>query len=103
MTGGDARLTAIILAGAVVTYLTRVGGYVLVSRMDRIPRRLEAALDAVPAAVLTTLVAPAFIEGGTAVGAGLLAALLIGLRWSSGAALMGAWAVAMGWRHVAGG
>ena len=49
----------IILAGAVVTYLTRVGGHLVLSRFEHIHPRVEAGLNAVPAAVLTTLVAPA--------------------------------------------
>ena len=53
----------IILAAAVVTYLTRIGGHVLLSRFQRIHPRVEAGLDAVPAAVLTTLVAPAAAGG----------------------------------------
>ena len=49
----------IILAGAVMTYLTRVGGHLVLSRFERIHPRVEAGLNAVPAAVLTTLFAPA--------------------------------------------
>lgn len=49
----------IILAGAVMTYLTRAGGHLVLSRFERVHPRVEAALNAVPAAVLTTLVAPA--------------------------------------------
>ena len=48
-----------ILAGAFLTYLTRIGGHLILSRFERIHPRVEAALNAVPAAVLTTLVAPA--------------------------------------------
>lgn len=54
----------IILTGALVTYLTRIGGHLALSRLERVPPRLEAALDAVPAAVLTTLVAPALMTAG---------------------------------------
>jgi uncharacterized membrane protein len=54
----------IILFGAVVTYLTRIGGHLVLSRFQRIHPRVEAALDAVPAAVLTTLVAPAAAAAG---------------------------------------
>ncbi|WP_265518111.1 AzlD family protein [Nitratireductor luteus] len=54
----------IIVAGAVMTYLTRVGGHLVLSRFERIHPRVEAGLNAVPAAVLTTLVAPAAMEGG---------------------------------------
>lgn len=53
----------IILAGAVATYFTRIGGYLIVSRIDLHPR-VEAALSAVPAAVLTTLVAPSMLSAG---------------------------------------
>jgi uncharacterized membrane protein len=49
----------IILAGAVLTFLTRIGGHLVLSRFERIHPRVEVALNAVPAAVLTTLVAPA--------------------------------------------
>ena len=53
----------VVLAGA-LTYLTRVGGYLIVARIGAIPPRLDAALNAVPAAVLTTIVTPAVVAGG---------------------------------------
>ncbi|WP_062217311.1 MULTISPECIES: AzlD family protein [unclassified Aureimonas] len=56
----------LILASAVLTYLTRVGGYLVLARLERVPPRLEAALDAVPAAVLTAIVMPVFIDGDMA-------------------------------------
>lgn len=56
----------IILAGAALTYLTRFGGHAVLSRFHRIHPRVEAGLNAVPAAVLTTLVAPAAVSGGPA-------------------------------------
>jgi uncharacterized membrane protein len=49
----------IIIAGAVATFLTRIGGHLVLSRFERVHPRVEIALNAVPAAVLTTLVAPA--------------------------------------------
>lgn len=70
----------IILAAAVVTYLTRIGGHVLLSRFQRIHPRVEAGLDAVPAAVLTTLVAPAAAGGGSIEWATLAVAGLVALR-----------------------
>lgn len=73
----------IILAAAVVTYFTRIGGHLLLSRFQRIHPRVEAGLDAVPAAVLTTLVAPATAAGGplewTALAVAAIAALRGGL------------------------
>lgn len=56
--------TWIIIAGAIVTFMTRIGGHLILSRFDRIHFRVEAALNAVPAAVLTTLVAPPAFDHG---------------------------------------
>ena len=70
----------IILAGAALTYLTRVGGHLVLSRFNRIHPRVEAGLDAVPAAVLTTLVAPAVLSAGPAEIAALFVAGMVALR-----------------------
>jgi uncharacterized membrane protein len=93
----------IILASAVLTYLTRIGGHLVLSRFGALNPRVEAALNAVPAAVLTTLVAPSFfthswMETAALVIAGLAALRLpllgmfavgwvciVALRWFSGA------------------
>jgi uncharacterized membrane protein len=71
----------IILAGAALTYLTRIGGHLVLSRFDRIHPRVEAGLNAVPAAVLTTLVAPAAMSGGPAEIIALTAAGGVALVW----------------------
>lgn len=70
----------IILAGAIVTYLTRIGGLLLLLGFSRIHPRVEAGLDAVPAAVLTTLVAPATISGGPFEWAAIGVAIIVALR-----------------------
>ncbi|WP_353645458.1 AzlD family protein [Mesorhizobium sp. WSM2239] len=70
----------IILGGAVMTYLTRIGGHLVLSRFERIHPRVEAGLNAVPAAVLTTLVAPAAVSAGPAEAIALLVAGLVSLR-----------------------
>jgi uncharacterized membrane protein len=70
----------IILVGAVATYLTRIGGHMVLSRFERIHPRVEAALDAVPAAVLTTLVAPAAMQGSWIEWTALVVAGLVALR-----------------------
>lgn len=72
----------IILAGAVLTYLTRIGGHLVLSRFDRIHPRIQAGLDAVPAAVLTTIVAPAVYNGGPAEWVAICVAGLAGLYLS---------------------
>ena len=69
-----------IIAAAIVTYATRVGGHMVLARFKRIPPRVDAALNAVPAAVLTTLVAPAAVSNGSAEVLTLAACLIIGLR-----------------------
>ncbi len=70
----------IVLAGAVVTYMTRIGGHLVLSRFERIHPRVEAGLNAVPAAVLTTLVAPAMLSAGPAEIAALAVAGAVALR-----------------------
>lgn len=70
----------VILAGGIATYLTRIGGHLVISRLERIPPRVEAGLNAVPAAVLTTLVAPAVLTAGPAEWLALIVAGLVALR-----------------------
>ena len=89
----------LVLAAGVASFLTRVGGYVLITRMAAIPPRMEAALNAVPAAVLATLVAPTFFNGGWDVRIALLAALLVGLRFPGLPILLGGWLAVMIVRH----
>ncbi|MGV0820898.1 AzlD family protein [Martelella sp. AMO21009] len=89
------HIVLVILAAALVTYLTRIGGYLLLSVVSRIPPRVEAALNAIPAAVLTTLVAPAFYAGGWETKLAMAAALLVGLRYTSPLPM-----IAVGWAVV---
>ncbi|MER8830872.1 AzlD family protein [Mesorhizobium sp. M0938] len=70
----------IIIAGAIATYLTRIGGHLVISRFENIHPRVEAGLNAVPAAVLTTLVAPAALGAGPAEWVALIVAGLVSLR-----------------------
>ncbi|MFS8045685.1 AzlD family protein [Rhizobium sp. BR 314] len=98
----NSHMVLLIAAAAVVTFLTRIGGYILIVKMTRIPPRVEAALNAVPAAVLTTLVAPAFFIGGWDTKVAMLAALLVGLRFPSTYMLVAGWIIVMAWRHSIG-
>ncbi|HZG29743.1 Uncharacterized membrane protein [Ensifer adhaerens] len=93
------EMLLIILGGAVATYLTRIGGYLLIKRFKTIPPRVEAGLNAVPAAVLTTLVAPAALTGGIETAIALLVALIAGFRISGLTLIIIGWAVAMSIRH----
>ena len=82
--------TGLILACAALTCATRVGGHLILARLPRVPYRLEAALNAVPVAVLGALIAPAIVLGGPAEIAAAFAAGLAGLRLSA------TWVVALG-------
>ncbi len=70
----------ITIAAAAATYLTRIGGHLVISRFENIHPRVEAGLNAVPAAVLTTLVAPAMLDAGPAEWAAVIVAALVSLR-----------------------
>lgn len=72
----------IIFFATIVTYLTRIGGHVVLSRFDRIHPRVEAGLNAVPIAVITAIVIPALVTGGWAEIITLLIAGLASLRIS---------------------
>lgn len=69
----------VVLAGT-LTYVTRVAGYLLVVRIGAIPPRLDAALNAVPAAVLTTIVTPALVGGGWPEKVAILACFFLTFR-----------------------
>ncbi|MDQ0315270.1 AzlD family protein [Amorphus orientalis] len=72
-------LVTILLMG-IATYSTRLAGLVLVRRVPA-SGRLRNALEAVPAAVLTALVAPAVLAGGLAELIAGAVALLAALRF----------------------
>ena len=95
----DLTFTLTILAAALATYGTRTAGYALIKSLETIPPRMEAALNAVPAAVLTALVAPSFVSGGIDVTLTLFLALVIGLRAPSLVMLGCAWAFVVAFRH----
>jgi Predicted membrane protein len=61
----DAANLAAIIAMALATYATRVSGFWLL-RFVRVTPRMQAALDALPVAILTAVIAPALMKGGTA-------------------------------------
>ena len=59
----DPFLFKLIIAGAIVTLINRLAGHYILTRFEPINYRLEAALEAVPVAVMTTLVVPAVVHG----------------------------------------
>ncbi|MCO5163178.1 MAG: AzlD family protein [Mesorhizobium sp.] len=92
----------IILAGAVATYFARAGGHLVLSRFERIHPRVEAGLDAVPAAVLTTLFAPALFNGGLAEIGAMVAAGALALRFSLMPMFIAGAVVLIGLRYLLG-
>ena len=72
----------LILALGIATYATRSLGYLIVAQFGTLHPRVMAALDAVPAAVITTIVLPPVIEGGLAERLTFVIAVLSSLRLS---------------------
>jgi uncharacterized membrane protein len=92
----------IILFGGLATYLTRIGGHLVLSQFKTIHPRVQAGLEAVPAAVLTTLVAPAAMSGGIADWTALVVAAIVGLRGSMMTVFVAGAAVLIAMRQVTG-
>lgn len=59
----DPTTVATIVGMAIVTYLTRIGGLALAGRFNFGPRA-QAALDAIPPAVLIAVIAPSMFAAG---------------------------------------
>lgn len=91
-----------ILAGALATYLTRIGGHVILSRFGTIPPRVEAGLNAVPAAVLGSIVAPYAVFSGLAETMTLVVVALASLRLPSLGVFAVGWACVIGLRQLVG-
>ena len=90
----------LILAVGIVTYLTRIGGHVVLTRFSHIHPRVEAALAAVPAAVITTLVVPPVLSHGTAEAIALAVAAIACLRFSGTLVVVGGLAVLLALRAL---
>ena len=73
---------ALIFACAAATYLTRIGGHLILSKFGSTHHRVEAALGAVPTAVLTALVAPSLLTNGPAEAIAIMVAGIVALRSS---------------------
>lgn len=86
--GTPGNVYLIILMTGIVTYATRSGGYLVLSRFKNLHPRVEAALEAVPGAVLVTLILPAVLENGpleiVAMGVALIASFRLSAIWVLG-------------------
>ena len=80
--GTPENVWIIILLTGLVTYLTRSAGHVVLARFKSLPPRAEAALEAVPAAVLVTLVLPPALTNGPVELLAMLVALVASFRLS---------------------
>ena len=80
MTGDDTII--LISACALATFATRIGGHLVLTRFKRIHYRIEAALDAVPIAVMTALVAPYLVSFSWRESAVLVLAVIVSMRFS---------------------
>ncbi len=74
-----ALLTIVLMASA--TYLTRIGGYVLL-RNRTLGRRATAVMEAAPGCVLISVIAPSFVSDRPADLVGLAITLLAATRLS---------------------
>lgn len=76
------KTVLVICLCALATYGTRISGHLLLSRFGRLNHRVEAALNAVPVAVLTALIAPSLATEGPAEAIGLGITGLLSIRFS---------------------
>ena len=84
----DWTVYGLIVTLGLVTYATRIGGHLVLSRFGQLNPRLEAALDAVPAAVMTAIVAPMALATGVLESIAAAIAILAALRLSMHATLV---------------
>lgn len=59
----DLQVLLALLAMTAATYATRVAGFLMPGRLNLSPR-MQAALDAIPAAVLISVIAPSMLATG---------------------------------------
>ncbi|HEX5848740.1 MAG TPA: AzlD domain-containing protein [Rubrobacter sp.] len=78
----DPTILLAILLMALVTYATRAGGLWIANRFE-LSERAGAWLDAIPGAILVSLVAPAVLTSGPAEALAAVAVVLVALRSGS--------------------
>jgi uncharacterized membrane protein len=75
----DRWTLATIVLMALVTYLTRIGGYLMLGGRELSPRTMTV-LDTAPGCVLIAVIAPAFVSGRIADLIALLATMVAAMR-----------------------
>ncbi len=78
--GSHGDITALIIVMALVTYLTRIGGHLVLSRFKKLDPRIEAGLEAVPVAVMTPLIVPPALTNGPAEAIAILFVCVASMR-----------------------
>ncbi|ELZ07466.1 AzlD family protein [Natrialba aegyptia] len=78
----DPLVVAVVLAMALITFLTKVGGIWLVRRFE-LSDRLEAGLTVLPGAIVVAVIGPELAAGGPAEWAAAGAVLLVMWRTES--------------------
>lgn len=53
-----------ITAMGLVTYATRVSGYLVSSRIENMPKAAQQLLDHIPGTIIVSIVAPQIVAGG---------------------------------------
>jgi uncharacterized membrane protein len=76
----DPVVVAVVLAMAAITYATKAGGLWLLGRVE-IPERFEAGLEALPGAVVISILAPEVLSGGPAEWAA--AGVVLAVAWKT--------------------
>jgi uncharacterized membrane protein len=80
--GFDPIILLTIVLMALATYATRAGGLWLANRFD-LSERAGAWLDAIPGAILVSLVAPTVLTGGPAEALAAVAVVVVAVRTGS--------------------
>lgn len=81
----DPLVVGIVLAMAVVTFVTKVGGLWLLSRFE-VSDRLESGISVLPGAIVIAILGPELAEGGPAEWAAAGLTLLV--MWRTGNILL---------------
>ena len=95
----DPFLLQLIVVGAIVTLVNRLAGHYILARFEPINYRVEAALESVPIAVMTTLVVPAVVNGGWPEWICLAVAMVLSVRMPFVVSVFGAVAVLLAIRQ----
>lgn len=77
---GEHNVWLIILGTGIVTYITRSSGHMVLARFKNLHPRVVMGLEAVPAAVLVTIVIPPVLNNGPVELVAMFAALVASFR-----------------------